>query len=152
MSLQLIIATIMSWNFSSLHIFRVVYRVLFSVCEKCWKQSVKYWRAITEQLDTFNSMETSKSWRTECLPVSLLFSPHLFHFGQQIVNLGAFPVHAHKEQQLNIQPSPTCRELTIQWQVRAKIISYWDSVHSYSLNITHYNSAVNGQTLVMICH
>lgn len=39
--------------------------------------------------------------------MSLLFSPHLFHFEQQIVNLEVFPVHADKEQQLaTIQPSP----------------------------------------------
>lgn len=38
------------------------------------------------------------------LPVSLLLASHLFHFEQQIVDLGAFPVHADKQQGLAAPP------------------------------------------------
>lgn len=50
----------------------------------------------------------------EDLPVSLLFASHLFHFEQQIVNLGAFPAHADKQQGLVRTPPPPNTDLQAQ--------------------------------------
>lgn len=81
------------------------------------------------------------------LPVSLLFFPHLFHFGQQIVNLGAFPVRADKKQQLNNRHRIlTCMERDYHPVADQSQIHFLLRFSPLS-NITCYNCAVQFFTL-----